>query len=120
MIAYHVGEDGAHGPIYVDDDLSSLYGAIGVYIDIVTRRIGSDGRKYAIICDDEGILRDREVTAVRGCFQALVGDLLIVRNGTRGDLKSLTNEDIDYISKSMKDIWTYTDHVVVRSVLELM
>jgi len=120
MIAYQVREDGAHGPIDVDDDLSSLHEAIGGYIDIVTRRIGSDGREYAIICDDEGILRDREVTAVRGCFQALVGNLLIVRKGTRGDLKSLTNKDIDYISKSMKDIWTCADHAVVRSVLELI
>lgn len=120
MIAYHVGEDGAHGPIDIDDDLSSLHEAVGGYIDIVTRRIGPDGREYAIVCDDEGILHDREVTAVRGGAPALVGDLLVVRNGTGGDLRSLTNKDMDYISRSMKMIWTYTDHAVVRSVLELI
>ena len=120
IVAYHVGEDGAHGPIDVDDNLASFEEAIGGYIEIVTRRIGSDGREYTIVCDEEGMLRGREVTAVRGCSQVLVGDLLIVRYRVNGGVMSLTKEDIDYISKSMKDIYIFTNHIVVRSVLELV
>lgn len=120
LIAYRISEDGSHGPLIIEDNLDALQKAVGGYIDVVIRRIGAEGREYTIVCDDEGALRGREVTAVLRNYPALVGDLLILRNGVRKDFDSLTDDDLDYISRSMKMLWSYTDHVIVRPVLEVV
>ena len=121
LIAYRISEDGSYGPMNVRDDLAALQDAVRAeYIDIVGRCIGPERRSYAIVCDDVGGLNGRDVTAIHRNNPVLAGDLLVLRNGGEGDLESLTDDDLDYISCSMKKIWSYTDHVVVRSVLELV
>ena len=73
-------------------------------IDIVSRKI--DGVWYDIICDDEGLFKDPlVVTAIGTDFNPeLVGSIFVVTyDDKKGDIKSLTTEDIERINKRIFD-----------------
>lgn len=70
---------------------------IGGWIDIVRRRIGASNTDYLIVCDDEGILKGRSITAKLDGEPALVGDLIIVKPGDSEDFAPLTDYDVDNI-----------------------
>lgn len=121
LTGYKICEDGTHGPMHVGDTLDAMQEAIGGYFDVSIRYVGQEKREYAIIFDDEGILRGRDVTAICLRYPALVGDLLILGiDNDVGDFKSLPNNDLDYISKSLKMIQITNGSVIVRPVLEVL
>lgn len=87
--------DGTCEVVEIVDTLDNLYNVCECScIDIVSRRIG--GKMFDIVLDDEGLLKDNPiVTAMRkDAKEMLVGNLFIVKNDGRGNLKSLSDEEI--------------------------
>lgn len=66
-------------------------------IDIPTLKIGN--RYYNVICDDEALLKSNpKISAINDMGQAMLcGNLFIVRDDAEGDLKSLSEDDINRI-----------------------
>ena len=86
----------------VDDDFRALQEVIDAdFFDIARRKIGD--KIYAIICDDEGLLKDRRITAVnlRYSEDILVGSLFIC-NELGPELASLLDVDINKITQSIR------------------
>ena len=94
--------------VYIDT-LDDIYKAINAScFRIANRQIGTKSDKiYAIYCDDEGLLKDNAYLAAFGSPEnLLVGDILIAKHDSRGEMIDLTTEDIDYIGKH---IYRYED-----------
>lgn len=87
----------------VDDNLHAYYELIQTdLIDIQTRAIGYHKKKpYAIVCDDEGLLKSEpKISAIDSVGKVMfVGNLFVVKNGEDGELASLEQKDIDYLSR---------------------
>ena len=71
-------------------------------IDIVTRKVGK--RTFDIICDDEGLFRDKPwISAVDHDYHpALVGRLFLCHHDEAGNLTSLEPDDVEYIAKHVQ------------------
>lgn len=69
--------------------------------DITRRKIG--GKYFDIVCDDEGLFRDKPVpsAADKNGAVMLVGNLFIVRH-KGADLMSLTDDDFALIQKHLR------------------
>ena len=88
-------DGGAPAFIETEDKLENYYNLIGCdLIDITTRDI--NGAPYAIVCDDEGLLKNAPiVTAVTADGRpALVGGLVILKDGDEGELTGLDQGDV--------------------------
>lgn len=109
LLGYQILEDGICGPVYVEDDLAALQKAVNTNcIGIVRRRIGPERRIYSIVHDDEGLIKGRDVTAIYDTDSAaFVGDLLIFRDRSDGELDSLTMEDVQNISEHIRPVTRY-------------
>lgn len=86
----------------VDDDFRALQQVIDAdFFDIARRKIGD--KAYAIVCDDEGFLKDRRITAVNLGYSEdiLVGSLFIC-NELGPELVSLLDVDIKRITRSIR------------------
>lgn len=86
----------------VDDDFRALQQVIDAdFFEIARRKIGN--KTYAIICDDEGLLKDRRITAINMGYSEdiLVGSLFIC-NELGPELASLLDVDIRAISQSIR------------------
>lgn len=86
----------------VDDDFRALQQVIDAdFFDIASRKIGD--KIYAIVCDDEGLLKDRRITAVNLGYSddILVGSLFIC-NELGPELASLLDVDIKRITQSIR------------------
>jgi len=82
------------GVIEIEDKLEDFYREIKTdVIDIVVRYI--DGQEFDIVCDDEGLLKDKpRVSAMDGGFKPmLVGNLLIAHHDDEGNLTGISEED---------------------------
>ena len=55
------------------------------------------------VVDDEGLIKGRPVT-VLDAGRPLAGDVVIVRDNGRGDIEGLTEEDIDRLWRSVRDL----------------
>ena len=90
----------AHGRdvcnVAVRDELSCYYDLIGCdLIDIVRAKIGES--TVAIVCDDEGKLRDNPViTGVVGTT-IFVGSLFICAIDSRGEFRSLKKKELSEV-----------------------
>jgi len=94
--------NGKASAVEIDDDLQSYYKLLEIdIIDIVTMSIGR--KNYAIVCDDEGLLKDNPIVSGvgSGLDPRLVGNLFIC-NSDGGDLTSLTPDDILSIGKRLR------------------
>lgn len=95
LLAFMVNNDSdKSGWVHVVDELDEFYRLIETdTIDIVHRRVGD--AEYAIVCDDDGLLKGEPlVTALDSEYNpALVGTLIILRDGEDGALDSLTLAD---------------------------
>lgn len=86
----------------VDDDFRALQEVIDAdFFDIARRKIGN--KTYAIVCDDEGLLKDKRITAVNLGYSEdiLVGSLFIC-NELGPELASLLDVDITKITQSIR------------------
>ena len=112
--------NGTAAPVTIGKNLSSYYQVLHCdTIDIVSRKIG--GRPYLIICDDEGLLKDKpKITAIdKKANFMLVGSLLIVNDAPDGEIASLTDKDIDHIKSFVRLQQTFSDppfHPILHKV----
>ena len=86
----------------VDDDFRALQQVIDAdFFEIARRKIGD--KTYAIVCDDEGLLKDRRITAVNlgYSYDILFGSLFIC-NELGPELASLLDVDINKITQSIR------------------
>ena len=86
----------------VDDDFRALQQVIDAdFFDIARRKIGN--KTYAIICDDEGLLKDRRITAINLGYSEdiLVGSLFIC-NELGPELASLLDVEVNEIMQSIR------------------
>ena len=85
----------------ISDELEELQRLVGGYIEIVQRRIGGSKKRYCIVCDDEGLLKDDpKVSAVFSLFRPmLVGNLIICGPANGDELTGLSEEDLKHIEQ---------------------
>ena len=86
----------------IEDSLDVFYHIIGCnVIDIVTRRVA--GVPFSIICDDEGMLKENYVTALTSSGDImLVGNLIFCHVGKDGELKGLSDSEIDLLESMIR------------------
>ena len=97
--------------VEVQDDLDEFYKILNCdCIDITVRRIGGRCRKkFNIVCDDEGLLKDpQKISAIDNLGQPqLVGNLFIVGGEViDGELTSLTESEVAYILARVQKMGT--------------
>lgn len=86
----------------IDDDFRALQQVIDAdFFTIARRKIGN--KTYAIICDDEGILKDRRITAINmGYFEDILVGSLFICNELGSELASLLDVDLRTIIQSIR------------------
>ena len=87
--------------VTIDKTLDSYYKTLHCdLIEIPSYQFG--GKRYAVICDEEGLLRQRPVISAidKNGKPALVGSLFIVKPG----LRSLTEDDIERLDKCVRQV----------------
>lgn len=92
---------GTSGPFKFVDDLADMYRWLECdCIDIVLRYI--EGLPFLFIVDDEGLLKDSpRVSAVNiDGTTALVGNLLVVAPDEDGEMRSLTDDEMDVLKRN--------------------
>lgn len=86
------------------DDICKEIGAS--IFDIATRQIGNDQKRvYDIYVDDMGLLKRENHVSAYGdpnCF--LVGDILVAKHDNSGEMLSLTDDDIEYITSYVNPV----------------
>ena len=95
--------------VVIEHSLQAFYDTIHcVYdtIDIVSRNIG--GKYFDVICDDDGLAREpHHCSAVdKDGNPMLVGSFLVANHDASGDTRSLIDEDIALIKKSVQLVCT--------------
>lgn len=86
---------------------------------VCTRQIGSDpDRIYDIYIDNMGLFKDQPKVSAVGISDrsTLVGTILISLTDEHGDMKSLTQEDIDYILSNFHYIVDYYRMITVHAL----
>lgn len=103
--------------VSINDELNEYYKLLDCeYIEIPVRNIG--GKPYAIVCDEEGLLLKKYMSAVHeNSMEILVGNLFICNNGNDGYLHSLNKGDIELILGHTTNYSTRGD--VIRPLLVL-
>lgn len=94
----------------IEDELEELYRILNcTCIDIVVRLIGSNNKKFNIVCDDEALLKgEPKISAIDNDGNPqLCGNLFIVSGKVEdGNLKSLFDAEIAYIMQYVFKIST--------------
>lgn len=110
VFVFHEG--GTYGVKNITDSLGVIHDIIECdCVDMPTRYVG--GRPYVFICDDSGLLRERDVTAVGPCIGGqfpirLVGTLIVCRTDSFGNLVDLSDADIRILIDSVQIIGPFT------------
>ena len=102
-------EDKKAEKVVIDHSLQAFYDTIHCFndtIDIVMRKIG--GKYFDVICDDDGLAKDpHHCSAVdKEGEPMLVGSFLVANHDSAGDTRSLTDEEIAVIQKSVQVVCT--------------
>ena len=105
-ILIHVGFEKATVET-IDNTLEGLYSLLECdLVEIPTRKIGAPkGRYYTVVCDEEGLFAEHpKISAIDNLGQPmLVGNLFICNSDyENGELTSLTDDDIKYLSCFIK------------------
>lgn len=86
---------------YVDDFRALQQVIAADFLEIARRKIGN--KTYAIVCDDEGMLKDRRITAINmGYSQDILVGSLFICNEMGPELVSLLDLDINNIIQSIR------------------
>lgn len=94
--------NGTMGVKEVEGCLDSYYNLLGCdMIEIVSRKIGN--YNYEIICDEEGLLKDKAIVSAFSIDgdPMLVGNLFVVAYEGMGELRSLTDDEIDNLKHNI-------------------
>ena len=101
-----------------NDFLPSIYGLLDCdTIDIVARRFGN--QTYSIVCDDEGLFKEKVIPAVitfhdGQVVEQLVGNVFICSQDDEGELASLTHEQVEEICRVQAEFY---DEKTLRTCL---
>ena len=94
-------QEGIAAPVTMEDSLNAYYTALDCScIDIVDRTIGRSKKRFSIVCDDEGLLKDDPyISAISAKFEPmLVGSLFVVScDYESGELESLSEQELEYV-----------------------
>ena len=94
-------EDNTAKPVTMEASLEEYYAALHCScIDIVERTIGVQEKCFAIVCDDEGLLKDSPcVSAISDLGEPmLIGSLLVTDfDPETGELVSLSAAELNYV-----------------------
>jgi len=90
----------------IEPELSEYYRLLNCdLIDIVARCIG--GKWFDIICDDEGLLTQRKLSAVNKKYEPmLVGNLMFVHHDDEGNTVGIDDEEILHIMNNIQFMGT--------------
>lgn len=97
-------------PRTIEHSLEGFYALLRCdCIDIPNRAIGD--RRFDIICDDEGLLKDDTFVSAysSGGSPMLVGPIFVVKFDGKEDVTSLTEEELDYIEDYVETGWAILD-----------
>lgn len=87
----------------LDGSLEDYYRVLSCdTIDITERAVGDPKKRFSIVCDDEGLLKNVvKISAVNFLGKSqLVGSLFVCGcPDANGDLRSLTEKQIEYLRK---------------------
>lgn len=100
-------------PRTIDKSLEGYYALLRCdCIDIPSRMIGD--RRFNIICDDEGLLKENNVVSAfdRDGSPMLVGALFVVKFDGKEDVTSLTEEELDYVDFHIETGWTILNNKI--------
>jgi len=95
------------GAIDIEPELDEYYRVLCCdTIDVATRSVG--GKYFDIICDDEGLLKDRpKISLVDKHGKAmLVGNLLFCHHDENGETVGLEESELAFLSRNTR--WIYT------------
>lgn len=99
MLAFNIDTlDKTAGVVNTDGSLKDMYRFCHCdCIDIT--HVGIDGRRFAVIVDDEGLLRYDPVMSVfsSNAGPILFGSIMIMRDGEGGELAGIDEDDVDLI-----------------------
>ena len=109
VIYLNVNDSKAPEMLDIKDDLGTYYNLIDCRnIDIVRRKIGQ--QYFNIVCDHEGVLKDRQrIFAIYDLGEILfVGNLVICFGEITedGDLIGLTDDEAEYIKARIEFLYT--------------
>ena len=87
-------------------------------ITITTLKV--NGKEFDVICDDEGLLTKKSVSALDDNLNpVLVGNLIFAHHDDEGELVDITREEADFLSENLalvKDIETGEIYPVIANV----
>lgn len=82
--------------IEIKDELDDFYKNLDCdMIELPMRKI--DGKTFTIMCDEEGLLKDKPIAACiskKYSDDMIFGNVMFFNNDGMGDLESLTDDDI--------------------------
>ena len=105
-ILLNVYEDTAD-VIEIADNINAFYKKLGCdLIDIVPRKIGR--RWFDVMCDDEGLYApEPKISAIDNLGNTMfVGNLMFFRHDNEGNLKGLSESDLNYILDRIQKMGT--------------
>ncbi len=96
--------------IEIENDLDTFYELLEVdCIDIVSRPIGNNGKRFDIICDDEGLFKKDNVPSYimfddNRATEVILGNIIIANDDNDGCLSSITDDEYDYIIQNIHTV----------------
>jgi len=92
--------------VEIDRKLESYYKILNCKtIDITSRYIGD--KLFDIVCDDEGLYKENFIVSAitRSLGPALVGNLFVVKHDGKGNERSLTKKEVEYVLERVKLVY---------------
>lgn len=86
------------------------------YITITTLKV--NGKEFAVICDDEGLLTKKSVSALDENLNPVLVGSLIFAHDDEGELTDITREEADFLSENLalvKDVETGEVYLVMAT-----
>jgi len=105
MLAYGFGRKNK-GLFEIDNTLEALQEFVGGYIEVIY--IGND---LCLVCNEEGKLKNLEVTVAfvddnDEVKDLIAGDSFVIRDNGESDFEGIREGDVEHIKKYLKEVAT--------------
>lgn len=118
ILGYYINpSESVFKPLEITDDLYTYYDILDCRcIDITHVKIA--GHVYAVVCDDEGLLKDNPLPAIVRPDACIVGACFVtLPSDDDGNLQSLTDYDIKLLDAFRMPLHDFSKRFGVESVL---